>query len=840
MERRLRILVSAYACEPYKGSEPNVGWQWALQIARFHDVTVITRNNNRGPIEKALASYEGARPTFRYFDLPGWLVGLKRKGMPVVLYYILWQAWVRLEVRRKMKDFDLIHHVTFNTFTVPGFWWFTGKRVVLGPLGGGQICPWSFVSMLGTRMPAEIIRSLHLITGRFNPYLYMRFCFASRILVANQDTIRRIPHSFHHKVIPLLEAGVTSNQVVPRPSRPNGGGLKMVWVGRVVKTKGLELGVRALAAASEEVPRVTLTVVGDGPEVPVLKELARGLGIADAITWHGWLSHERIRSLFEEHDVLLFTSLRDTSGNVILEAMGCGLPVITLAHHGAKVMTTDRTACRINPVTPSQTIADLQSAMVALAKSPEMRERMGTAGQERVSQLYLWDRKGEQMNEIYLDLFPYLRKSRLRVLISAYACEPYKGSEPSVGWNWALQMARLHDVTVVTRGNNQEVIEDGLTKVDGPHPKFIYYTMPRPFLDWKRSWMPVRVFYALWQVAIRRNLRRQLASFDLVHHVTFNSYRWPGFWWFCSKPVVLGPLGGGQVCPWRLLPLFGSQMAGELVRSIYVVCSPLNIRNYFTFRFATKIPVANEDTLQRIPRVFRHKACRMLETGIHLSKFANTRWTGSSTGRKFIWTGTLERRKALPLALRALAEARHQDDQLRLTIAGDGPERIRWEHLCARLGLTDAVLWAGRVPYVKIVELMAEHDAFVFTSLRDTSGNVLLEAMAIGLPVITLGHQGAAEITTEETALRIRPTTITRTVHGLAEAIVNLAHSPELRKRLGEAGRLRVEQVYSWNKKGEDMNDIYWRAVNHSTNRQVPIPVPTSAWDDSQLAPSGR
>jgi glycosyltransferase involved in cell wall biosynthesis len=818
--------VSAYACEPYKGSEPNVGWQWARQIARFHDVTVITRTNNRVPIEKALASYDGPRPTFRYFDLPEWLVGLKGKGMPVVLYYILWQAWLRFKVRRDLKDFDLIHHVTFNSFTVPGFWWFTGKRVVLGPLGGGQICPWRFVSMLGRKMPFEIIRSLQLMTGRFNPYLYVRFCMAERILVANQDTLRRIPHTFHRKVIPMLEAGVTSNQIVPRRSRPNGPGLKMIWVGRVVKTKGLELGVRALAAARKEVPGITLTVVGDGPEVAVLKGRTRDLGVGDAITWRGWLWHEQIRSLIKEHDVLLFTSLRDTSGNVILEAMGCGLPVIALAHQGAKVMTTERTACRINPVTPSQTIADLQSAMVALAKSPEMRERMGTAGQERVLQLYQWDRKGEQLNQIYLDLFPNLRKSRLRVLLSAYACEPYKGSEPFVGWNWALQMARLHDVTVVTRGNNQLAIEDGLTKVDGPHPNFIYYTMPKPFLDWKRSWMPVRMFYAFWQVAIRWSLRRQLASFDLIHHVTFNSYRWPGFWWFCCKPIVLGPLGGGQVCPWRLLPLFGSQMAGELIRSINVVCSPVNIRNYLTFGFATRLPVANEDTFQRIPRVFRHKACRMLETGIDLSKFVNTRWTGSSSGRKFIWIGTLEKRKALPLALRALAEARQRDSQLRLTIIGDGPERSSWEHLCARLGQADAAYWVGRVPYAKIVELLAEHDAFLFTSLRDTSGNVLLEAMAVGLPVITLSHQGAAEITTDDTALRVPPTTISGTIHRFAAAMLTVARDSALRTRLGQNGTQRVRELYGWDKKATEMNEVYLQAIQE---RSDPVVTPAPA-----------
>ena len=813
MDKRLKVLISAYACEPYKGSEPNVGWQWALQMARFHDVTVLTRSNNREPIERAIASYDGPRPTFCYFDLPKWLLTLKRKGMPVVLYYVLWQAKARFHLRKNLKNFDLIHHVTFNSFTIPGFWWFTGKRVVLGPLGGGQICPWAFLSMLGSRIPQEFIRSLHLITGRFNPYLYLRFCFVNRILVANEDTLRRIPHAFHHKVIPMLETGVTAEQIVPRISRPDRPGLRIIWVGRVVGTKGLELGVGALAAALKESPGLSLTVVGDGPDVPMLQRRARDLGVADAITWRGWLSREEIRSLYQEHDAFLFTSLRDTSGNAILEAMGCGLPVITLAHQGAKAITTDQTAFRINPVTPSRTISDLGDAMATLAKSKELREQMGAAGQARVSQLYLWDKKGEQMNEIYLDLFPFLRNPRLRVLMSAYACEPYKGSEPFVGWNWALQMSRHHDVTVVTRRNNREAVEGGLKTIDGAHPRFLYYKMPERFLIWKKSWLPTRVFYAFWQIAIRWKLRRQLALFDLIHHVTFNSFRWPGCWWFCRRPIVLGPLGGGQICPWRLLPLFGLQSARELVRSIIVIGNRFNPRSYLTFSFASKLPVATEDTLKRIPRVYRHKTCRMLETGLDPSRFANVQMVGSSSGRKFIWIGTLEKRKALPLALRALAEARRHDDQLQLTVAGDGPDKDRLTGLCTKLGQSDAVEWKGRVPQAKIIELLAKHDALMFTSLRDTSGNVILEAMAVGLPVITLCHQGAAEITTDDTALRVPPTTIGETIHGLAAAMLTLAHDATTRRRLGQNGRQRIWDLYTWDKKAAEMNAVYVQAL---------------------------
>src|SRR5882762_7358255 len=93
MSKRLKVLISAYACEPGKGSEPEVGWQWALQMARFHDVVVLTRENNRGNIERELERLKGKQPlpSFVYHDRSHALLDLKRKSHSVKWYYMLWQ-----------------------------------------------------------------------------------------------------------------------------------------------------------------------------------------------------------------------------------------------------------------------------------------------------------------------------------------------------------------------------------------------------------------------------------------------------------------------------------------------------------------------------------------------------------------------------------------------------------------------------------------------------------------------------------------------------------------------------------------------------------------------------
>src|ERR1700683_2444848 len=88
---RLRVLLSAYACEPGRGSEPGVGWNWIRELAKFDEVWVMTRSNNREPIERALTAEPIDGAQFVYYDLPRWLRFWKKRQRGIRLYYYLWQ-----------------------------------------------------------------------------------------------------------------------------------------------------------------------------------------------------------------------------------------------------------------------------------------------------------------------------------------------------------------------------------------------------------------------------------------------------------------------------------------------------------------------------------------------------------------------------------------------------------------------------------------------------------------------------------------------------------------------------------------------------------------------------
>jgi hypothetical protein len=141
--KRLHILISAYACEPGKGSEPGVGWNWVMQVARFHEVWVITRANNRQPIEQAMAAQPGPQVHWLYVDLPRWALWWKRGQHGMYLYYYLWQVGAYMLAQRLHREvrFDVVHHLTFGTHWMPSLLALLSVPFVWGPLGGGEYAP---------------------------------------------------------------------------------------------------------------------------------------------------------------------------------------------------------------------------------------------------------------------------------------------------------------------------------------------------------------------------------------------------------------------------------------------------------------------------------------------------------------------------------------------------------------------------------------------------------------------------------------------------------------------------------------------------------------------------
>jgi glycosyltransferase involved in cell wall biosynthesis len=398
---RLRVLLSAYACEPGKGSEPGVGWNWALQASRHHDVWVLTRANNRASIAAGLEGVPPRTLRFIYYDLPPWARFWKRGSTGIRAYYILWQLGALFVARRlhRAVGFHVAHHVTFNTMEVPGFLWLLPPAFVWGPVGGGQEPETALRSYFGPRWYRERLRVLRKRLARFNPMLRLAAARAQAILVANADTAARLKPLGCVATYRELETAVDLPSLDDVSQEADE--FTILWAGGLIWRKGPALAVDALARLKQRGVAFHALFIGKGPLRKALEQHISALGLNREVTLHGHISHRDLHAYYRASHVFLFSSLHDTSGNVVLEAMAHARPVVTLDHHGAGEIVSSESGIKVPVVTRAQVIDGLASALERLARDPDLRHTMGRAARARVASLYGWDHKGDLLRRLY-------------------------------------------------------------------------------------------------------------------------------------------------------------------------------------------------------------------------------------------------------------------------------------------------------------------------------------------------------------------------------------------------------------------------------------------------------
>jgi glycosyltransferase involved in cell wall biosynthesis len=144
-----------------------------------------------------------------------------------------------------------------------------------------------------------------------------------------------------------------------------------------------------------------------------------------------------------------------------------------------------------------------------------------------------------------------------------------------------------------------------------------------------------------------------------------------------------------------------------------------------------------------------------------------------------------------------------------LEIVGDGELRGELKALAATLKVKDRVKFAGWMAQSQAAERLRNSDAFVLPSLYECGGAVVLEAMAVGIPVIATRWGGPADYVDPSCGILVEPSSEENLIRGIADAMVLLARSPETRARMAVAGRTRVEAHFTWDKKVETLLGIF-------------------------------
>ncbi len=420
--RRSRILLVAYACSPRHGSEPSVGWHRAVQAARFHDTWVICEEHQFGTEIREYLAKHGPVPGLHFEFLPMSPLELRLAGTGV-LYYVAYNLWHRRAARRaaelhQQHAFSLVHQVNYCGFREPGYCWQLDVPFVWGPLGGTQNLPLRFSLEIGCG--GGVRETIRTLLNRWQLYFRRRVRQAAQranvVLAANTTNQRDLQRALSIKPDVLLETGLTWIQKRDAPADGQGDRrdpheLRILWSGQFLPFKGLSLLLKALGRLRGRMP-FRLRVLGRGPMDKPWRRLARKLQIDDAIEWLGWLPHEEAVLQYAWADVFAFTSLRDTTGSVMLESLAAEVPVICLDHQGGRDVITDACGVRIPPTNPRQVVRDLEGTLLRMSGDPAYRRKLSIGARERACD-FLWSHNGECMAEVYRQVLEgQARKSR--------------------------------------------------------------------------------------------------------------------------------------------------------------------------------------------------------------------------------------------------------------------------------------------------------------------------------------------------------------------------------------------------------------------------------------------
>ena len=401
-DRKFNILLSAYSCEPFRGTEAGHGWNWAYELAQLgHSVFVVTRPVGRAGIEAFLAAFSCPNLHFVYVDSPH--LSLRFGALRPILECIPWQLSA-LAAARKIcaeNDIQIVHHITWGSLHVGSKLWKLRKPFVFGPVGGGQVAPRGFRRYLQGGWILETLRSF--IVRYFTGVLFSAKSTVSHsdlVLAVNPDTHEWAQRLGGSHVEFMLDTGIPRSMLAaaerpPKPARV----LKVLWVGRLVPRKALLLALEALAQVDKTID-ITCTILGDGPQGRFLPGWIEQLGLGDRVEWRGQVAWEEVMRAYSDHDVFLFTSLRDTCGTQLVEAMAKGLAMVTLDHHGAHVAVPVEAGIKVPVSTPELVSAEIARALERLAKEPETVDCMGNAAR-RCAESHTWDRKAARVSDAY-------------------------------------------------------------------------------------------------------------------------------------------------------------------------------------------------------------------------------------------------------------------------------------------------------------------------------------------------------------------------------------------------------------------------------------------------------
>lgn len=404
MTKRLKVLLCCYSCDPGRGSEPGMGWNFAKSISAHHDAHVIVETKYKQPLDEYASKHPEEFENMTFYFVPRKRWKLLRKILPVS-YYWTYREWMKkaydlaVDLDKK-NDFDLTHMITLSGYREPSLFWKLPKPFIWGPIGGLSDSPWCLLPVLGIRGAFSLyLRNIaNGLQKRYGVACRKAAAHAHTILTKTKQDVEDIRNFWNKDSQILTEVGFeTRHQTYEPQAHEPGTPLEVCWAGVHEPRKNLELLLHALTLCKEP---MRVHVMSKGWRTPIYKKLAAKLGVADKVIFHGFLPREESFKVMSSSHVFVITSVRDDTPTVLFEAFRYGLPVIAIDHAGFGAILDDTCGCKIPIHSFKQVVADYAKHLDYLATHEEER-RKKSQGALDICKKFTWEKKMEFLNQVY-------------------------------------------------------------------------------------------------------------------------------------------------------------------------------------------------------------------------------------------------------------------------------------------------------------------------------------------------------------------------------------------------------------------------------------------------------
>ncbi|MCX6723029.1 MAG: glycosyltransferase family 4 protein [Candidatus Staskawiczbacteria bacterium] len=407
--KKLKVLVCAFSCikDPDRrfgsgsGGESILGKNIILQLNRFHNVFVLTHVTNKEAIEKENLFYQ---VKFYYIDLPKFLNFTKKI---IQIYAYLWQikAYFVAKKINKENNFDVFHHVTYaNDWMASYIGALLPTPYLRGPGGGAHKVPKKFLKDYSFKEKmSEKVRDIGQWVFKHDPFFIIGQNKAKAILVCNKEAFNALSKKWQKKAyfFPVNGISIEDLSLLEVKEKNTDGKFFILTAGKLIKIKGFDLAIRSFKIFSDKIDDAKLVIIGDGPELKNLKKIVGELNLGEKVFFENWIIQKNLFKEMLSCDIFLFLSLRDGGGNVVVEAMASGTPVVCFDLAGPGFHIDEKCGIKIKTEFPEQAIKKIAEALEKLYSDKELRISLGKGAKEKAEKNYSYDRLGDKLNEIY-------------------------------------------------------------------------------------------------------------------------------------------------------------------------------------------------------------------------------------------------------------------------------------------------------------------------------------------------------------------------------------------------------------------------------------------------------